>query len=111
MADFVRDVPRSHVLTLRWICRDPEPGEPLDGPELPASTLVKDAIAAASASSRPIRVVDGDRLAGVVDRVDLLTFLSGLSGLSGQPDQAGQPDQPGLSGRPGQETGRTRASA
>ncbi|HEX4814131.1 MAG TPA: glycine betaine/L-proline ABC transporter ATP-binding protein [Nonomuraea sp.] len=77
VADFVRDVPRSHVLTLRWICREPEPGEPLDGPELPATTVIKDAIGAASASSRPIKVVDGDGLVGVVDRVDLLTFLSG----------------------------------
>nr|WP_049575925.1 glycine betaine/L-proline ABC transporter ATP-binding protein [Nonomuraea sp. SBT364] len=77
VADFVRDVPRSHVLSLRWISRPPEPGEPLDGPELPASTVIKDAIAAASESSRPIRVVDGDELVGVVDRVDLLTFLSG----------------------------------
>ena len=77
VADFVRDVPRSHVLTLRWICRDPEPGEPLDGPALPVSTIIKDAIGAASASSRPIRVVDGDELVGVVDRVDLLSFLSG----------------------------------
>ncbi|MFG3441712.1 glycine betaine/L-proline ABC transporter ATP-binding protein [Nonomuraea sp. NPDC047897] len=92
VADFVRDVPRSHVLTLRWICRDPEPGEPLDGPELPAATLVKDAIAAASASSRPIRVVDGDRLAGVVDRVDLLTFLSGLSGHDTHPGANTGPD-------------------
>ena len=32
VANFVRDVPRSHVLTLRWIMRDPEPGDPLDGP-------------------------------------------------------------------------------
>ncbi|MFI9588742.1 glycine betaine/L-proline ABC transporter ATP-binding protein [Nonomuraea sp. NPDC052265] len=77
VADFVRDVPRSHVLTLRWIRRDPEPGEPLDGPQLPVTTLVKDAIAAASASSRPIRVMDGDELTGVVDRVDLLSFLAG----------------------------------
>jgi glycine betaine/proline transport system ATP-binding protein len=77
VADFVRDVPRSHVLTLRWIRRDPEPGEPLDGPQLPVTTLIKDAIAAASASSRPIRVMDGDELAGVVDRVDLLSFLAG----------------------------------
>ncbi len=30
--NFVRDVPRSHVLTLRWIMRDPGPDEPLDGP-------------------------------------------------------------------------------
>jgi glycine betaine/proline transport system ATP-binding protein len=77
VADFVRDIPRSHVLTLRWICRPPEPGEPLDGPVLPARTIIKDAIGAMSSSSRPIRVVDGDELAGVVDRVDMLTFLAG----------------------------------
>ncbi|WP_434093964.1 quaternary amine ABC transporter ATP-binding protein [Nonomuraea pusilla] len=77
VADFVRDVPRSHVLTLRRISREPEPGEPLDGPELSAATLVKNALEAASVSSRPIRVVDGDTLVGVVDRVDLLAFLSG----------------------------------
>ncbi|WP_336245531.1 quaternary amine ABC transporter ATP-binding protein [Nonomuraea sp. SYSU D8015] len=77
VADFVRDVPRSHVLTLRWISRAPEPGEPLDGPEIAAGTVIKDAIAVASASSRPIKVVDDGELVGVVDRVDLLTFLSG----------------------------------
>ncbi|MFI6602071.1 glycine betaine/L-proline ABC transporter ATP-binding protein [Nonomuraea sp. NPDC050536] len=77
VADFVRDVPRSNVLTLRWICRDPEPDEPLDGPALPVTTVIKDAIGATSQSSRPIRVVDGDRLVGVVDRVDMLSFLSG----------------------------------
>ncbi|TDD20029.1 quaternary amine ABC transporter ATP-binding protein [Nonomuraea diastatica] len=77
VADFVRDVPKSHVLTLRRLCRPLEPGESLDGPELPASTVIRDAIAASSASAHPIRVVDGDELAGVVDRVDLLSFLSG----------------------------------
>ncbi|MEU7739612.1 glycine betaine/L-proline ABC transporter ATP-binding protein [Nonomuraea sp. NPDC049158] len=82
VADFVRDIPRSHVLTLRWICRPPEPGEPLDGPVLPARTVIKDAIGAMSSSSRPIRVVDGDELAGVVDRVDMLTFLAGQDAAS-----------------------------
>ena len=31
--NFVRDIPRSHVLTLRWIMREPRPGEE-DGPRL-----------------------------------------------------------------------------
>ena len=31
--NFVRDIPRSHVLTLRWIMREPAPEEPTDGPE------------------------------------------------------------------------------
>ena len=77
VADFVRDVPRSHVLTLRWIARPPEPGEPLDGPALPAGTVIQDADRRTpSSSARPIRVVDGDELVGVVDRVDLLSFLA-----------------------------------
>ena len=32
--NFVRDIPRTHVLTLRWIMRDPKPGEETGGPEL-----------------------------------------------------------------------------
>ena len=32
VANFVRDIPRTHVLTLRWIMRDPRPGEETDGP-------------------------------------------------------------------------------
>ncbi|MEV4888590.1 glycine betaine/L-proline ABC transporter ATP-binding protein [Nonomuraea sp. NPDC055795] len=77
VADFVRDVPRSHVLTLRWIARPPEPGEALDGPALPAATVVKDAIEVSSGSGHPIRVMDGEELVGVVDRVDMLSFLAG----------------------------------
>src|SRR3954462_6114861 len=36
--NFVRDIPRSHVLTLRWIMRDARPGEADDGPALDVST-------------------------------------------------------------------------
>ncbi|WP_235558314.1 quaternary amine ABC transporter ATP-binding protein [Sphaerimonospora mesophila] len=81
VADFVRDVPRAQVLSLRWICREPESGEPLDGPELPADTLIHDAVPAAMESARPIRVVSGDDLLGIVDRVDLLAAVG--------PDAAG----------------------
>src|SRR5207342_229391 len=42
--NFVRDVPRSHVLTLRWIMRPPEPGEQLDGPRVEVTTTVRDAV-------------------------------------------------------------------
>ena len=33
--DFVCEVPKSHVLTLRWVMRDPRPGESLEGPVMP----------------------------------------------------------------------------
>ena len=32
VANFVRDIPRDHVLTLRWIMREPRPGEADRGP-------------------------------------------------------------------------------
>ena len=32
VANFVRDIPRTHVLTLRWIMREPRPGEVDEGP-------------------------------------------------------------------------------
>ncbi len=76
VADFVRDVPRDGVLSLRWICRPPGAGEPLDGPLLPVETLIRDAVPAAMASARPIRVVSGGELVGVVDRVDILSALA-----------------------------------
>ncbi|MEV5414390.1 glycine betaine/L-proline ABC transporter ATP-binding protein [Thermopolyspora sp. NPDC052614] len=76
VADFVSDVPRDGVLSLRWICREPEPDEPLDGPHLPVDTLIRDAVPAALATARAIRVVAGDELVGVVDRVDILQVLA-----------------------------------
>ncbi|MFD1935217.1 glycine betaine/L-proline ABC transporter ATP-binding protein [Nonomuraea mangrovi] len=76
VADFVREVPRSHVLSLRWICRTPESDEHLDGPVLPADTVIRDAIPAVTGSARPIRVMDGDELVGVVDRVDILSAMA-----------------------------------
>ena len=32
--DFVSEVPKSHVLTLKWVMREPRPGESLEGPAL-----------------------------------------------------------------------------
>ena len=41
VANFVRDIPRTHVLTLRWIMREPRPGEVTQGPELDVATTVQ----------------------------------------------------------------------
>src|SRR2546426_12369417 len=43
VSNFVRDIPRSHVLTLRWIMRSPVPGDVLDGPTLEVGTTVRNA--------------------------------------------------------------------
>ena len=75
--NFVQDVPRSHVLTLRWIMRDPDPDEALDGPRLPVGTVVKDAVPALAGSERPVVAVDDGQVVGVVDRVRVLRSIAG----------------------------------
>jgi glycine betaine/proline transport system ATP-binding protein len=75
VADFVSEVPKSHVLTLKWVLREPRPGEALDGPTLPVDTIVRNAARAAIASESPIRVVDGDKLLGVVDEDDIMRVV------------------------------------
>src|SRR5213080_4333979 len=67
VANFTRDIPRSHVLTLRWIMRDARPGEE-DGPKLDVSTTVRSAVSVIAASERPICAVEDDRIVGVVDK-------------------------------------------
>lgn len=73
--DFVSEVPKSHVLTLKWVMRDPRPGESLEGPALPVTTIVRQAARAAIASDHPIRVIDGDKLLGVVDEDDIMRVV------------------------------------
>ena len=76
VANFVRDIPRTHVLTLRWIMRDPKPGEADSGPELPVSTTLKEALPLVASTEQPVRAVKDGRVVGVVDRVSILRALS-----------------------------------
>jgi glycine betaine/proline transport system ATP-binding protein len=78
VANFVRDIPRSHVLTLRWIMRPARPGEE-DGPRLDVRTTVRTAIPVIVGSERPVCAVEGDRVVGVVDREAVLTAIAGES--------------------------------
>lgn len=74
--DFVRDVPRQDVLTLRWLCQPAGPGEDLGGPALSQHTLVKDAIRPVLESSSRVRVMDKDRLVGLVGRDEIISLLA-----------------------------------
>ncbi|MDO9497390.1 MAG: betaine/proline/choline family ABC transporter ATP-binding protein [Nocardioides sp.] len=65
--DFVAEVPRSHVLTLRWVMREPRPDDSTEGPVMSSDTIVRRAAQAALASKHPVRVVDDGRLVGIVD--------------------------------------------
>jgi glycine betaine/proline transport system ATP-binding protein len=74
--NFVRDIPRTHVLTLRWIMRDAKPGEETGGPELPVTTKVNDAVPMAASTDGPIRAVENGRCVGIVDRVAILQAMA-----------------------------------
>jgi glycine betaine/proline transport system ATP-binding protein len=66
--DFTSEVPRSHVLTLKWVMREPRPDDSMDGPVMKAETVVRQAAKAALASDHPVRVVNGnDEVIGIVD--------------------------------------------
>ncbi|HET6562565.1 MAG TPA: glycine betaine/L-proline ABC transporter ATP-binding protein [Marmoricola sp.] len=65
--DFTSEVPRSHVLTLKWVMRDPRPDDSLEGPVMSADTVVRQAAQAALASAHPVRVVRDGELVGIVD--------------------------------------------
>jgi glycine betaine/proline transport system ATP-binding protein len=77
VADFVRDIPKSHVLTLQWIMRDATADDATDGPTFPSDTIIRDALHVAAATDRPIRVVRDDHVVGVVDRVSILESIAG----------------------------------
>jgi glycine betaine/proline transport system ATP-binding protein len=76
VANFVRDIPRSHVLTLRWIMRAATPGE-LDGPRLDVSTTVRKAVPVIAGSDLPVCAIENGRVVGVVDKTDVLTAIAG----------------------------------
>jgi glycine betaine/proline transport system ATP-binding protein len=78
--DFTSDVPRSHVLTLRWVMRDPSAADgggdiPVDGPVLQADQIVRDAARVVLDHHGPCRVVEGDKVVGLVDDEDILRVV------------------------------------
>jgi glycine betaine/proline transport system ATP-binding protein len=66
--DFTSEVPRSHVLTLKWVMREPRADDSMEGPVMSQDTIVRQAAKAALAAEHPVRVVDQDeRVIGIVD--------------------------------------------
>jgi glycine betaine/proline transport system ATP-binding protein len=74
--NFVRDIPRTHVLTLRWIMRDPRGDEATAGPELPLTTTLKEAVPVVASSDHPVRAVKDGKVVGVVDRDAILRAIA-----------------------------------
>jgi glycine betaine/proline transport system ATP-binding protein len=74
--NFVRDIPRTHVLTLRWIMRDPRPGEEGEGPELPVETTMQNAVPLVASTDQPVRAVKDGKVVGIVDREAILRAMA-----------------------------------
>ena len=77
VADFVQDVPKSYVLTLGWIMREVRPEDPLDGPQYPSGTTIREAVRDVACSDTPLRIVDDGTLVGMVDRSMVLAAIAG----------------------------------
>jgi glycine betaine/proline transport system ATP-binding protein len=76
VADFIRDVPRTHVLTARSIMAPPAAGNggPFGG-DVSVDTIVQDLIPAVAKSDEALRVLDGDEVVGIVDRGAVMQAL------------------------------------
>jgi glycine betaine/proline transport system ATP-binding protein len=75
VADFTRDVPRAHVLSARTIMVPPGGADGGDLPAVAPDTLLQDLIPLVAASDEPLRVVDGERTLGLVDRTAVMRAL------------------------------------
>jgi glycine betaine/proline transport system ATP-binding protein len=81
--NFIRDIPRTHVLTLRWIMRDPQPGEADAGPELPVETTMQNAVPLVASTDQPVRAVQDGKVVGIVDREAILRAIADEPDTSG----------------------------
>ncbi|MEO5710705.1 MAG: glycine betaine/L-proline ABC transporter ATP-binding protein [Nocardioidaceae bacterium] len=75
VGDFVSEVPKSHVLTLRWVMRPAQPGEAETGPVMQSDRIVREAAREVLAARGPVRVFEGDELVGIVDDEDILRVV------------------------------------
>jgi glycine betaine/proline transport system ATP-binding protein len=79
VANFVRDIAKSHVLTLRHLARPAATDEDSDGPELASNTIIRDAAQVILQTHKPVRVTDNGVFLGVVSSEDVLRLISGVA--------------------------------
>ena len=75
VADFTRDIPKSHVLTVRTIARPLRSDEHASDRTVQATTIIRDATAAVVDAPGPVTVVDGGHSIGVITPTDILRVV------------------------------------
>jgi glycine betaine/proline transport system ATP-binding protein len=73
--NFVRDMPRSHVVPVDAVVTPLGPGP--HGGDVVAGTKVREVVAMLAESGRPLRVVDGDTVLGEVGLREVLAVIAG----------------------------------
>lgn len=79
VANFVRDIAKSHVLTLRYLARPLRSDEVAANVEIPASTIIREATPKIMAAHHPVHVTEGGKSIGVVSAEDVLGLIAGVS--------------------------------
>lgn len=79
VADFMKDIPKSHVLCLKTIARPARPNEATDGPELDGDMIIRDASPIIVNAGKPVRVSLRNKPLGVVSSEDVLKLIAGDS--------------------------------
>ncbi|MGA6221191.1 quaternary amine ABC transporter ATP-binding protein [Streptomyces umbrinus] len=90
--EFVRDVPREQVMTVRRAMRAASAQEAGEGPALAPQATVSEAIEAVARTGQTARVVDRGRCLGVVDSDALLGVVAGTGGQFADPDTGSDTD-------------------
>ncbi|MFJ7148839.1 glycine betaine/L-proline ABC transporter ATP-binding protein [Streptomyces sp. NPDC100445] len=115
--EFVREVHREQVMTVRTAMRPASGREAGSGPALRPEATVAEAIEAVARAGGPARVMNGSACVGVVDHEQLLGVVAGIptaadtaAAPAGDASDLGDPfgDAPGTGGAQGTGTG-TRA--
>ncbi|WP_406729710.1 glycine betaine/L-proline ABC transporter ATP-binding protein [Streptomyces sp. GD-15H] len=82
--DFVRDVPREQVLTVRTVMRPASSADEAgSGPAVSPDATVSEAIEAVARAGSPARVLDQGRCVGIVDSAALLSVIAGTGASAG----------------------------
>lgn len=76
VADFTRDIPKSHVLTAKTIARPLKSGEQASDRTVQATTVIRDVTASVLTANGPVNVVANGQSLGVIDANDILRLIS-----------------------------------
>jgi glycine betaine/proline transport system ATP-binding protein len=61
------------------LARPAQPGDDIDGPELAANIIIRDAAEIILQTHKPVRVIENGKVLGIVSSEDVLRLISGVA--------------------------------